>query len=71
MQNCKNCHHWEEQQNERGRCTGDSPKATVIQGQDMTGRAALNVITYWPETSANERCGVWKVKQSSLLPAAN
>jgi len=76
MKNCSACEHWEDKQlsadaERMGRCTGNIPAAAVIQGRDFAGQPAINVITYWPETHGNDRCGGWKQKDSSTLLQTN
>lgn len=54
---CKDCSHFEAQNNESGRCTRYPPKANLIMQQGLGGTAQPAVITIWPEVRAVDRCG--------------
>lgn len=60
--NCKDCNYWDSAAHnpENGRCVANPPTCTVVQGRDLTGQVAMQVLTFWPETRATDRCSKWE-----------
>lgn len=67
--NCETCAFWEPKENNQGgRCACKPPVASLVPQQGVAG-PTLAVVTYWPETRPDDRCGEWAEggKPSTLL----
>lgn len=59
---CKTCVSWNKGENNRGQCRSQVPRAELIPVQGIGGQG-LSVVTFWPETSANDWCGDYLVDE--------
>lgn len=67
---CKTCLHWESKSVGAGRCTCKPPVATLVPQQGVAG-PTLAVVTYWPETRAEDHCGEYANNPSANASVSN
>lgn len=64
---CKNCKHWNPVNDQHGQCVKNPPNATLVPAQGLGGQG-LTVVSYWPETKPDNRCGSFETGPIFKLP---
>ena len=70
--NCGTCYHWKEAEKDLGECRENSPSvvpAAIEKGAEENNnkkkyQAIFKLMTLWPRTHRNERCGKHMLKKA-------